>query len=204
MQVKGAQLIFDLTAKKLISYDSEKCSEKNLRKNFVAFIQGLISFLVDIPGTAYHKCLQGRKNAMRMLVNLLQERREKPRKQPIDFFDHVLEELKKEETMLTEEIFLGLMFVLLFASFETTSLASSDHPALLKKLTEEHGMIIKQRENADAGLTWKEYKSMTFTFQIINETVRLANIVPAIFRKAIREIQFKGMQIIIFSVGFQL
>ncbi|KAM5572582.1 cytochrome P450 87A3 [Rosa sericea] len=195
----SASLIFDLTAKKLISYDSEKCSEKNLRQNFVAFIQGLISFPVDIPGTAYHKCLQGRKNAMRMLVNLLQERREKPRKQPIDFFDHVLEELKKEGTMLTEEIFLDLMFVLLFASFETTSLALtlaikflSDHPVVLKKLKEEHEMIIKQRENADSGLTWKEYKSMTFTFQIINETVRLANIVPAIFRKAIREIQFKG------------
>ncbi|PRQ43551.1 hypothetical protein RchiOBHm_Chr3g0469681 [Rosa chinensis] len=29
------------------------------------------------------------------------------------------------------------------------------------------------------------------TLTIINETVRLANIVPAIFRKAIREIQFK-------------
>lgn len=51
------QMIFDLTAKKLISYDSENSSE-NLRENFVAFIQGLISFPLDVPGTAYHKCLQ--------------------------------------------------------------------------------------------------------------------------------------------------
>lgn len=50
-------MIFDLTAKKLISYDQEKSSE-NLRENFVAFIQGLISFPFDIPGTAYHKCLR--------------------------------------------------------------------------------------------------------------------------------------------------
>lgn len=50
-------MIFDLTAKKLISYDSENSSE-NLRESFVAFIQGLISFPLDIPGTAYHKCLQ--------------------------------------------------------------------------------------------------------------------------------------------------
>lgn len=49
-------MIFDLTAKKLISYESNKSSE-NLRENFVAFIQGLISFPMDIPGTAYHKCL---------------------------------------------------------------------------------------------------------------------------------------------------
>jgi cytochrome P450 family 26 subfamily A len=55
--VSTIQMIFDLTAKKLISYDSTKSSE-NLRENFVAFIQGLISFPLDIPGTAYHKCLQ--------------------------------------------------------------------------------------------------------------------------------------------------
>uniref|UniRef100_A0A7N2N2G5 Cytochrome P450 87A3 n=1 Tax=Quercus lobata TaxID=97700 RepID=A0A7N2N2G5_QUELO len=196
-----ASMIFDLTAKKLISYEPDKSSE-NLRTNFVAFIQGLISFPLNIPGTAYHKCLQGRKRAMRMLKTMLQERRAMPRKQQSDFFDYVLEELRKDGTILTEAIALDLMFVLLFASFETTSLAItlaikflSDHPLVLKQLTEEHEAILNQRENADSGLTWKEYKSMTFTFQFINETVRLANIVPGIFRKALRDIQFKGYTI---------
>ncbi|KAL0329739.1 UNVERIFIED_CONTAM: cytochrome [Sesamum radiatum] len=196
-----AKMIFDLTAKKLISYDSEKSTE-NLRENFVAFIQGLISFPVDIPGTAYHKCLQGRKKAMKMLKNMLQERRERPRKVRSDFFDYVLEELQREDTLLTEAIALDLMFVLLFASFETTSLALTlatkllvEHPLVLKKLTEEHEAIIKRRENPDSGLTWSEYKSMRFTFQFINETVRLANIVPGIFRKAMRETKFKGYTI---------
>ncbi|XP_057976089.1 cytochrome P450 87A3 [Malania oleifera] len=196
-----ASMIFDLTAKKLISYDPENSSE-NLRENFVAFIRGLISFPLDIPGTAYHKCLQGRKKAMRMLKNILEERCTMPRKRQLDFFDYVLEELEKEGTILTEAIALDLMFVLLFASFETTSLALtlaikflSDHPLVLKELMEEHEAIIRKRQNVDSGLTWKEYKSMTFTFQFINETVRLANIVPGIFRKALREIQFKGYTI---------
>ncbi|XP_013584904.1 PREDICTED: cytochrome P450 87A3-like isoform X2 [Brassica oleracea var. oleracea] len=192
-----ASMIFDLTAKKLISHDPDKSSE-NLRANFVAFIQGLISFPFDIPGTAYHKCLKGRENAMRMLRNMLQERRRKPRKNPIDFFDYVIEEIQKEGTILTEEIALDLMFVLLFASFETTSLALtlaikflSDDPEVLKRLTEEHETILRNREDADSGLTWEEYKSMTYTFQFINETARLANIVPAIFRKALIDIKYK-------------
>ncbi|XP_057477999.1 cytochrome P450 87A3-like [Actinidia eriantha] len=196
-----ASMIFDLTAKKLISYDSGK-SPENLRENFVAFMKGLISFPLNIPGTAYHKCLQGRKKAMRMLKNLLQERRAKPREQQSDFFDYVLEELGREDTILTEEIALDLMFVLLFASFETTSLALAmatkfllDYPLVLKELTEEHEAILRRRENPNSGLTWKEYKSMTFTFQFINETVRLANIVPAIFRKALREIKYQGYTI---------
>ncbi|KAA3457724.1 cytochrome P450 87A3-like isoform X1 [Gossypium australe] len=166
-----AAMIFDLTAKKLISYDEENATQK-LRENFVAFIKGLISFPLNIPGAAYHKCLQGRKNAMKMLKNLLNERRAMPRKSPSDFFDFVLEELQKEGTILTEKIALDLMFVLLFASFETTSTALtfavkflSDNPSVLKKL------------------------------RFINETVRLANIAPVIFRKALREIQFKGYTI---------
>lgn len=32
--------------------------------------------------------------------------------------------------------------------------------------------------------------------QFINETARLANIVPAIFRKALRDIQYKGIDFI--------
>ena len=79
---------------------------------------------------------------MSMLKNMLKERRAMPRKKQSDFFDYVIEELKKEGTILTEAIALDLMFVLLFASFETTSLAItlamkflSDHPLVLKKLT---------------------------------------------------------------------
>jgi cytochrome P450 len=79
---------------------------------------------------------------MGMLKSMLQKRRAMPRKQQSDFFDYVVEEVKKEGTILTEEIALDLMFVLLFASFETTSLALtlaikflSDHPLVLKQLT---------------------------------------------------------------------
>lgn len=79
---------------------------------------------------------------MKMLKNLLNERRAMPGKNRSDFFDYVLEELQKEGTILTEAIALDLMFVLLFASFETTSLALtlavkflSDNPSVLQKLT---------------------------------------------------------------------
>ncbi|KAJ8449303.1 hypothetical protein Cgig2_002435 [Carnegiea gigantea] len=171
-----ASMIFNLAAKKLISHDAETTSV-NLRGNFDVFIKGLISFPLDIPGTAYHECLQ---------------------------------ELSKQGTMLTEGIALDLMFALLFASFETTSLALTlamkyliEYPLVLQTLAteilpcyqEEHDAILKGRENMDSGLTWKEYKSLTFTFQFINETVRLANIAPGIFRKALRDVNFKGYTI---------
>ncbi|KAE8683830.1 Generative cell specific-1 [Hibiscus syriacus] len=86
--------------------------------------------------------IRGRKNAMKMLKDLLNERPSVPRKQQTDFLDFAIEELQKEGTILTEAIALDLMFVLLFASFKTTSLAItlavkflSDNPSVLNKLT---------------------------------------------------------------------
>ncbi|XP_031737523.1 cytochrome P450 87A3 isoform X2 [Cucumis sativus] len=196
-----ANMIFDLSAKRLISYDPEKCGE-NMRENFVAFIQGLISFPIDIPGTSYHKCLQGRKRVMRMLENILKERQQNPREQQVDYFDFVIQELKKDGTPLTQQVALDLIFLLLFASHETTSIALTlaikfltDHPHVLNQLTAEHEGILKKRKNKSDKISWNEYKSMTFTFKFMNETLRLANIAPGIFRRALRDVEFKGYTI---------
>ena len=116
---------------------AKKC-QKNLEywnsktKNFHFFF--LDTYKIEID--------QGRKKAMRILKNMLEERRAKPKKIQTDFFDYVLEELQRKDTVLTEEIALDLMFVLLFASFETTSLALTlatkvlaENPLVLKELT---------------------------------------------------------------------
>lgn len=51
------QMIFGFAAKKLLGYDESKTPEK-LRQNYAAFLDGLISFPLKIPGTSYWKCLQ--------------------------------------------------------------------------------------------------------------------------------------------------
>ncbi|GJT25047.1 cytochrome P450 87A3-like protein [Tanacetum coccineum] len=145
---------------------------------------------------------QGRKKVMRMLKNMLEERRMNPNNVNKDFFNYVIEELKREDTLLTEAIALDLMFLLLFASYETTSITTTvaikllmENPRALKELTEEQEKIVKERANPDSGLTWEEYKSMTFMFQVINESVRLANLVPVLFRKIITDFEYKGYTI---------
>lgn len=59
-----------------------------------------------------------------------------------DFLDYVIQEITKEKPLMTEKMALDLMFVLLFASFHTTSLALTlvvkllaDHPRVLEELT---------------------------------------------------------------------
>lgn len=51
------QMIFDYFCKKLISYD-ETQDVKKLREFFKDFMDALLSFPLNIPGTAFHACLQ--------------------------------------------------------------------------------------------------------------------------------------------------
>ena len=51
-------MIFEYFAKKLIGYDENKAPNKKLRDCFQAFMDGIISFPLNIAGTAYHACLQ--------------------------------------------------------------------------------------------------------------------------------------------------
>ncbi|OMO78659.1 Cytochrome P450 [Corchorus capsularis] len=198
-------MIFDCFAKELIDYDEINTSpKKKLRYSFQAFMDGLISFPLNIPGTAYHACLKGRKNALKVIKDKLIARRKAPAKseKDHDFLDDLLKEVDNEDSILTEEIAIDMIFVLLFASHETTSAAVTlavkfiaDHPKVLDELTKEHEAILKSRDDKNSELTWQEYKSMTFTHMVINETVRLANIVPGIFRKALKDVEINGYTI---------
>ncbi|XVF79983.1 hypothetical protein PTKIN_Ptkin15bG0034000 [Pterospermum kingtungense] len=196
----SAKMIFEYFGKKLIGYGEEMDPKGKLRDNFQAFLDGLVSFPLNIPGTAYHACLQGRKNACKVIKDEIEKR--KASKTPYnDFLDDLLKEIESEDTLLNEQIAIDLVFVLLFASYETTSAATtlaikfiSDHPHVLEELTKEHEAILNARDN-ESELTWQEYKSMTFTHMVINETVRLANIVPGIFRKVVKDVEIKGYTI---------
>lgn len=76
------------------------------------------------------------------MKKLLNERRRCLKEGPDeDFFNLIIKELEKEGTQLTEDIAFDIMFVILFASYETTSLSITmavkfftDHPKVLSKL----------------------------------------------------------------------
>ena len=81
---------------------------------------------------------------MKVLRTMMRERMaDRPgRQQSEDFFDVLIEELRREKPVMTEAIALDLMFVLLFASFETTALALTlgvkllaENPRVLRALT---------------------------------------------------------------------
>nr|GMC50722.1 cytochrome P450 87A3-like [Ipomoea batatas] len=133
-------MIFKLVAKKIFSYGEKRAME--LRHCYRAFIDGFISFPLNIPGTAHHASMRGRKNAIKLIKGTVKERRMMKEKHgDEDFLDYLLKEVDDETTFLTEQIAVDLMFVLLFATYETTSAAITlalnflnQHPQALRQL----------------------------------------------------------------------
>ncbi|KAG0548296.1 hypothetical protein BDA96_01G154900 [Sorghum bicolor] len=205
VEVRAAtsRMIFGVTAKKLISHD-DAASEGSLWKCFDACTSGLLAFPLCVPGTAFYRCMQGRRRVMKMLKEQLGARRNEPEREGVDFFDLVIHELDKPESELNENMALDLLFLMLFASHETTSIGLTvilkfltDNPKALQELTEEHENVQK-RAGADPDsdeITWEEYKSMKFTSHVIHEALRLANIAPVVFRKTIQDVQINDYTI---------
>uniref|UniRef100_A0ACD5ZIV0 Uncharacterized protein n=1 Tax=Avena sativa TaxID=4498 RepID=A0ACD5ZIV0_AVESA len=139
---------------------------------------------------------------MKILRKLLDERKKSARRESTDFLDLLIDDLKEEKHLMNENFALDLIFLLLFAGFETTSSGITtalrfltDNPKALQELTEEHDNIRKRRVEPDSEITWEEYKSMKFTSHVIHEALRLGNIAPVMFRKATEDVHIKGYTI---------
>ncbi|XP_042969020.1 cytochrome P450 708A2-like [Carya illinoinensis] len=109
----------------------------------------------------------GRKNATKIIRDIYNDRKASKINRG-DFLDHLLEKVELPKFI-------------------------SDHPDVLAELQKEHEQILKNHDDETSKITWQEYKSsMTSTHMVINETVRLANLVPAIFRKLVKDVEVKA------------
>ncbi|KAG6778209.1 hypothetical protein POTOM_018063 [Populus tomentosa] len=201
----SAVMVFNYIAKHMFGYDdSENTSEDKISEKFTKISEFLMSIPLNIPGTTYHKCLKDREKATKFLKDKLEERRNSPDMYRGDLLDQVIADLNKvdKEKFLSDDFIITVIFGLLFAGFKSVSKILTltlkllaDHPSVLQELIAEHEGILKNRRDSDPVLTWDEYKSMTFTLQVINESLRLGNGAPGLLRRALKDIEFKGFTI---------
>ncbi|KAL3834729.1 hypothetical protein ACJIZ3_009465 [Penstemon smallii] len=159
-------MVFKLAAKKLLDFDEQQVLE--LRDNYKCVRKAFLSMPFGIPGTALHAALQGRKKAKKMIKGVFNARR-MSKDNNLDFIGLLLKEIEDEGTILTEEFAMDMVYTLLFAAVETVTPAM----ALCLKYLHEHPKVLEE-------------------LKVINETVRLADIAPGMFRKVMQDVNIKG------------
>ncbi|VFQ79562.1 unnamed protein product [Cuscuta campestris] len=163
---------------------------------FFKLVLGTLSLPINLPNTNYQHGLQARKNIVRVLRKLIEQRRESGERQE-DMLGFLMNE-EQNRHMLSDDEMIDLIITLLYSGYETVSTTSmmavkylSDHPHVLDELRKEHTAIREKKGPSDP-IDYNDFKSMRFTRAVIFETSRLATIVNGVLRKTTQDIELNG------------
>ncbi|KAJ4822996.1 hypothetical protein Tsubulata_000369 [Turnera subulata] len=190
-----------------------------LKREFEEFIKGLICLPIKLPGTRLYKSLKARDKLFKMVKKIVEERKramEKPREGGEDDDEDIIATATtttndvldvllghvgdgNEKQPLSLDFITGNILEMMIPGEETVPTAMtlavkflSDCPVALQRLTEENMELKKQKSISCTDYAWNDYMSLPFTQNVISETLRMANIINGVWRKALKDVEIKG------------
>lgn len=198
---EAKKMTFQLTVKQLMSIDPCEWTN-NLMKEYMHLVDGFFSVPLALFSATYRRAIHARRKVAEALSAVVAERRRESNSGGGERKDDMLSALLAEDggggRGFSDEEVVDFMVGLLVAGYETTSTVMTlavkfltETPQALSQLKEEHNEI-KARKGANEALQWDDYKSMAFTRCVVNETLRFANILSGVFRRAMTDVPIKG------------
>ncbi|XP_057449329.1 3-epi-6-deoxocathasterone 23-monooxygenase CYP90C1 isoform X2 [Lotus japonicus] len=174
-----------------------------LKREFEEFIKGLICLPIKFPGTTLYKSLKAKERMVKMVRRIIEERKKKlmenNHESAVNDVVDVLLQDKDSSSKLSLEMISENIIEFMIPGEETLPTAMTlalkfltDSPLALSKLQEENMELKRQKTNCSDNYAWTDYMSLPFTQNVISETLRMANIVNAIWRKAVKDVEIKG------------
>ncbi|CAN8298272.1 unnamed protein product [Cochlearia groenlandica] len=196
---EAKKITFELTVKQLMSREPGEWSE-SLRKEYLLVIEGFFSLPFPLFSNTYRKAIKARRKVAEALTVVVMRRREEVGGTEERKKDMLAALLAADDGFSDEEI-VDFLVALLVAGYETTSTIMTlavkfltETPLALAQLKEEHENIRAMKSDSYS-LEWSDYKSMPFTQCVVNETLRVANIIGGVFRRAMTDVEIKGYKI---------
>ncbi|XP_057969444.1 abietadienol/abietadienal oxidase [Malania oleifera] len=180
-----------------VSTDSEI---NEMARLFSDFVDGCLSIPINLPGFAYHTAMKARKIIISK-INKIIEMRRKLGGAATAIGNGVLGRLLDEKD-IPDDAVADFIINLLFAGNETTAKTMlfaiyylSRCPRALKQLLDEQESLIISNSIGEDTPTWQDYKAMSFTQCVIDETLRLGGIAIWLMREAKQDIEYQGYAI---------
>ncbi|KAJ4714296.1 Cytochrome P450 [Melia azedarach] len=206
VQEQTKQMTFEVLVKVLMSIGPGE-DLNYLKKEFEEFIKGLICLPIKLPGTRLYKSLKAKERLLNMVRKIVEKRKQAMEKSgekgavAKDAVDVLLRENDEanEKQSLPLDFISGNIIEMMIPGEETVPMAMtlavkflSDSPIALKQLTEENMELKRQKTESCDDYSWTDYVSLPFTQNVINETLRMANIINGVWRKALKDVEIKG------------
>ncbi|KAH7550590.1 hypothetical protein ACOSP7_023992 [Xanthoceras sorbifolium] len=182
------QVAINQMVNQLLGVSSE--SEINeMAQLFSDFVDGCLSVPINFPGFTYHTAMKAREKIISKIKKTIDKHRQQGSE---EVGNGVLGRLLEEES-LPDETISDFIINLLFAGNETTAKTMlfavyflTQCPRALKQLLEEQEGL-----RSNEMLTWQDYKAMSFTQCVIDETLRIGGIAIWLMREAKEDVTYQ-------------
>lgn len=171
---------------------------EELKENYCMVDKGYNSFPTKLPGTAYSKALLARKRLSEIVSEIICGREEEKPPQK-DLLGYLMNFRDEQGTALTKDQIADNIIGVLFAAQDTTASALTwilkylhDDDKLLEAVKAEQNAIFEANDGGKRPLTWAQTRNMPFTYRVILESLRMANIISFTFREAVVDVEYKG------------
>ncbi|XP_050226348.1 3-epi-6-deoxocathasterone 23-monooxygenase CYP90C1 isoform X2 [Mercurialis annua] len=206
IQDETKKITFQVLVKALMSVGPGNDLEF-LKREFEEFIKGLICLPVKLPGTRLYKSLKAKDKLTKMVKKIVEERKSAMQKSnentiPNDVVDVLLRDgvdANDHKQSPSSDFISSNIIEMMIPGEETVPTAMtlavkflSDYPVALKQLTEENMALKRQKIDSCDDYNWTDYMSLPFTQNVISETLRMANIINGVWRKALKDVEIKG------------
>nr|ATG29959.1 CYP725A20 [Taxus chinensis] len=165
-------------------------------------LTGNLCVPIDFPGTGYNKAVKARAKLDAILLSLIEKRRRdlksgmaSPKQ---DLLSVLLTFRDERGKPLSDKEIIDNFSGLLHASYDTTISPItimfkllSDNPECYQKMAQEQLAILSTKMEGE-DISWKDLREMKYTWQIVQETLRMFPPSFGTFRKALSDIHYDG------------
>ncbi|EFJ23311.1 ent-Kaurenoic acid hydroxylase [Selaginella moellendorffii] len=163
--------------------------------------QGIRSLPINLPGTSYNRALKARKKLDVLLHRVLNKRRFSEKPEKTDTLSLLMDATDENGKHLDDKQIVDLLVMYLNAGHDSTAhlilwllIFLLKHEIVYDKVKEEQELIASQRPVGES-LSLSDVKKMSYLSRVINETLRVANISPMVFRRAVTDVEVNGFTI---------
>ncbi|XP_071693406.1 3-epi-6-deoxocathasterone 23-monooxygenase CYP90C1 [Rutidosis leptorrhynchoides] len=208
VQDETKKMTFEILVRLLMSVEPGEDMEF-LKREFMEVIKGLICLPIKLPGFRMYKSLQAKERMLKMVRKIVDDRKmamemneAKDLVSPNDVVDVLLRDTGESDgpqQRLPLDFISGNIIEMMIPGEDSVPMIMtlaikylSDNPASLSYLVEENDELKKRKDELGEDYDWADYVSLQFTQGVISETLRMANIINAIWRKALEDVEING------------
>ncbi|XP_074295168.1 3-epi-6-deoxocathasterone 23-monooxygenase CYP90C1-like [Silene latifolia] len=209
VQDETNKITFEILVKVLMSLGPGEEMEM-FKKEFKEFIKGLICLPIKLPGTQLYKSLKAKERLRKMIRRMIEKRLIDKTNVTMDLLEttgdaidlllrDMSDQMGRDESDERLDVIAGNIIEMMVPGEDSVPMVMtlavkylSDYPLAFKQLMEENMNLKKQKIHSRVPYAWTDYMSLTFTQNVISETLRMTNIINAIWRKATKDVEIKG------------